>query len=134
MQVGTTYTWKTEGVRFSGSLVLNDEEEYIPRVRVGHGIQGIGTGSSATYGVLEKGLMTENGSFQAFFGLSNRSKESHLHGIYGLTYTPQGPVTFGYLRDGHNGHPFVSFTKDEYNIGVYLVAGETLGLSFGWSR
>jgi len=132
--VGASYVWATEGVRFIGSLVLAQEEEDTPRLRVGHGIQGIGKGSSATFGVLEKGFMTSSGSFQGFFGFSNRSKESHLHGLYGVSFTPDGPLTFGFQFDGHDGHPFVTYSQDQFNYGLYLVNGETLGLSFGWSR
>ena len=121
MQLGVAFLWKQQAFRFLGSYQLITETAKRPSLSVSAGVQGIGTGNPGFSATLEKGFQQGPGRLVVFGGVGLRTNESHAHPVGGVKYTPDGRWTLGLQHDGHEGHPFLTFTQDQFIVGGYLI-------------
>jgi len=135
LQVGAAFLWKQGAFRGLGSYTLVPETPTVPRISVGLGLQGIGTGNPGYFATAEKTRVLPEGSVTAYVGVGFRANEGHGHLLGGARMTPTGsPWTLGVQADGHNVHPFVSRRFNDLTLGLYLVNLKSPGLliAYAW--
>jgi hypothetical protein len=132
LSLGVAHLWKQNALRFLGSYQLVRETERLPSFSVSVGLQGIGTGNPGYAGTFEKNWTVGEGRLNAFAGVGWRSNENHAHPLGGIKYSPDGRLTFGYQHDGHQGHPFVTYSVGQWIGGVYLIGGRSPALMSGY--
>ena len=88
------------------------------------GVQGIGTGNPGFSVTAEKNFEMDGGRFNVFAGVGLRSNEDHGHPIWGAKYSWASGLTLGIQDEGHQRHPFVTFARNGWVVGFYLIGGE----------
>ena len=136
LQIGAALLWKQGAVRGLANYELIPERAIAPNLRVGFGLQGIGTGNPGYFATSEKTFSLKEGSLTSYIGIGFRTNEDHTHGLGGVKLTPAGSLwTLGVQFDGHWVHPFVTLSlRDGWTAGVYFVEGRSLGLLIGWAK
>jgi len=136
LQVGVALLWKQGAFRGLGNYELIPQTAKSPNLRIGFGLQGIGTGNPGYFATSEKTLEGSVGIVTGYVGIGWRANEDHSHGLAGLKFTPKGqPWTVGFQADGHSLHEFVTYqTRDGWSIGAYLIESKMPGLMFSWGR
>jgi|GEM_PF-1245226 len=134
LQIGTALLWKQGSFRFLGNYELIPERARTPNLRVGFGVQGIGTGNPGYFATSEKSFRVKGGSVNAYVGVGFRSNENHGHLLGGIKYSPNGPWTLGLQDDGHDKHPFVTYSRRDWTVGFYLIGLRSPGLMFSIQR
>lgn len=122
LRLGLAHLWKQNAFRFLASVRLHKETDSLPGVFASAGVQGIGTGNPGYSVTFEKNFRVGNGdTFNLFTGVGFRSNENHSHIIGGVKYAFSNGLTFGVQHDGHQTHPFATYSFDEWFVGYYLV-------------
>ncbi len=133
MQLGLAFLWKQAAFRALASWQAIQETDHIPSVSLSAGIQGIGTGNPGFSITTEKNLRFDDGGFiNGFVGLGYRTNESHVHPLGGFKWSPDGKFSLGFQHDGHDGHPFTTYSIENYVVGVYLIGGDRPALMAGF--
>lgn len=130
LQLGGVYFWRQGTVRLVANWMLIGETLVSPAIRIGHGVQGVGSGKTVTFATLEKSTGFADLNIEGYVGLSVRGFEGHFHELYGIKVTPTGPITVGLQFDGHNSHPFATYRLQSGSASVYLVNGKSLGFMY----
>jgi hypothetical protein len=127
--------WKQGAFRGLGNYELLPEKGDTPSLRVGFGLQGIGTGNPGYFATSEKTWTDQWGTWTGYVGLGYRSNEDHAHGLGGLKLSLPGPWTFGAQLDGHNAHLFTSHSlNQQWSVGLYWVELKSLGVMVSFAR
>lgn len=124
LSLGLGYLWKQNAVRFLGSLTAVPETLTTPSFNIMVGVQGIGDGNPGYAGTFEKNWSVGADKFNAYIGVGFRSNENHAHLIGGIKYTFANGLALGVQDDGHERNPFVTYGKDWWTVGLYLVDGQ----------
>jgi hypothetical protein len=133
LQFGVAFLWKQQAFRALANWQAITETSDSPSLSFSAGVQGIGTGNPGFSSTIEKNFSLSGGGLvNAFCGIGYRSNESHLHGLLGAKWTPDGKLTLGYQHDGHEGHPFVTYSVEPFVVGFYLIGGERPAIMGGW--
>lgn len=133
LQLGLAFLWRQEAFRVLASWQAIPEKAGTPSLNFSAGVQGIGTGNPGFSSTIEKNWRFEGTSyFNAYVGVGFRTNENHGHPLGGLKYSPDGKVTVGFQHDGHNGHPFATYSMNNVVLGAYLVAGRYPGAMVGF--
>jgi hypothetical protein len=111
--------------------VVVDEGPKTPNLKVGAGVQGIGTGNPGFFATSEKNFLWPDGGINVYAGLAARSNEDHVHGVGGVRLDPHGPWALGLQLDGHQGHPYLTHATGRIVLGFYLVGYERAGYLVG---
>ncbi len=133
LQLGVAWLWKQEAARALANYTFQTETMSRPRLRAGLGVQGIGVGNPGYFATAEKNWMREGWSLNGFGGLGLRSNESHAHLLGGFKAT-RGDWSLGLQLDGHDAHPFTSWSFDGGSVGFYWVGLETWGVMLSLQR
>lgn len=131
LTVGIAHLWKQNAFRALGSYVLSPETAELPSLSVSAGVQGIGTGNPGYSATAEKNLYMKEGTLNAFVGVGFRSNENHAHMVGGVKLTLTESWTLGIQSDGHENHPFVTYTQGQWIYGAYLVGTKGPALMLG---
>lgn len=135
LQLGSALLWKQGAFRALASYDVIPERARTPNLRVGFGVQGIGTGNPGYFATSEKNLATTGGHWNAYLGVGFRSNESHGHALGGLRYSALGsPWSLGIQNDGHASHPFVTHRTRDVTLGIYLVEMRSPGFMLSFTR
>lgn len=136
LQIGVAYLWKQGAFRALANYEVIKETAKAPSLRVGFGVQGIGTGNPGYFATSEKTLFLKEGAFTGYVGVGLRSNESHAHALGGLKFTPRGePWTIGFQHDGHELHPFAAYSfGDGWSVGAYWIGMKSPGVMVSWGR
>ncbi|HJP83791.1 MAG TPA: hypothetical protein VJ835_09830 [Fimbriimonadaceae bacterium] len=136
LQIGAALLWKQGAFRGLANYQLVKETVSQPSIRVGFGLQGIGTGNPGYFATMEKSLFLKEGGITAYAGVGFRTNEDHAHGLGGVKFSPADtPWTLGVQFDGHWAHPFATYRlKDGWSVGAYLVESRTPGLMISWAK
>lgn len=107
-----------------------------PNLRVGFGLQGIGTGNPGFFATSERSWAGNWGVVSGYLGVGYRTNEDHGHLLGGFKWTPStSPWTLGLQNDGHESHPFVSRNLGRgFTGGLYLVGLKSPGLMISYSK
>ena len=117
-----------------GNYLVIPETARTPNLRVGFGLQGIGTGNPGYFATSEKGFIVSGARVSAYLGVGFRSNEAHGHFLGGLKVTPPGHWTFGVQQDGHDTHPFAIVGLDRnWSAWLYLVETKSPGLMISYA-
>lgn len=131
--MGVAYLWKQTALRALVSWQAIQETGRTPSVSFSAGVQGIGTGNPGLSVTTEKNLiLDDSGYVNGFVGIGYRTNESHLHPLGGVKWSPDGRFALGFQHDGHLGHPFATYSIENYVFGAYLIGGERLALMAGF--
>jgi len=134
VSLGVAYLWKQGAFRGLANFALTTETERTPLVRVGAGLQGIGTGNPGYFGTVEKNRKIGSASVNAYLGIGLRANEGHGHLLGGLKVSPDDRWTLGLQNEGHETHPFVTYRIDRQYVGLYLINQKRPALMWSWSR
>jgi hypothetical protein len=135
LQVGVAYLWRQGAFRGLANYIVIPEGERHPDLRVGLGLQGIGTGNPGYFVTSEKNFSLPEGRLNAYVGVGFRANENHGHPLGGVKFTPPGPWTLGIQHDGHAAHPFIIYdTGGSPKLGLYLIEGRSLGFMISLTR
>jgi hypothetical protein len=136
LQLGVAYLWKQSAFRALGNYEVIAERQRTPNLRVGFGVQGIGTGNPGYFATSEKTLMMPEGRANVYLGVGFRANENHGHLLGGLKFSPKGgPYTLGIQNDGHTSHPFVNrYFGGGFSAGLYLIGMKTPGIMVSYAR
>ncbi|MBC8065821.1 MAG: hypothetical protein H7Y17_13395 [Chlorobia bacterium] len=136
LQVGVALLWKQGAFRGLANYEVIKETAKAPNLRVGFGVQGIGTGNPGYFATSEKTFAIPAGALTGYLGIGYRSNEDHAHGLAGVKFTPtQSAWTIGLQLDGHWAHPFAAYRIGKgSSAGAYLVEGKSPGLMVSWAR
>lgn len=89
------------------------------------GVQGIGTGNPGFSLTAEKNWDLPGARLNLFAGVGFRSNEDHAHPVAGMKYGLASGLGFGFQFDGHETHPFVTYSKGSAVFGLYLINGRS---------
>jgi len=131
LNFGLAYLHRQEALRVLGTYEVVPSYRGLPNLRLGFGVQGIGTGNPGYFATTEREVRTPSGALASFAGIGFRANESHSHGLLGLRFSPNGPWSFGAQLDGHGRHLFVTHDASATTFGVYLVDMKSFGLLVG---
>lgn len=131
LSLGVAHLYKQNAFRWLASVNLVPETSRTPAVNASAGVQGIGTGNPGYSLTAEKNFPLTRGSFNAFAGIGWRSNEGHSHPVAGFKWSPDGKLSFGLQYDGHATHEFVTYSKDQFVFGLYLIDSKDLGFLVG---
>lgn len=129
--VGVAYLHKQGAFRWLASVNLVPERATTPGVNASVGVQGIGTGNPGYSLTLEKNFAVGPSQLNVFAGIGFRSNEDHSHPLAGFKWSPDGKLTLGLQWDGHNTHPFTTYSHDNFVYGLYLANGKSVGYMIG---
>jgi hypothetical protein len=124
LQLGVAHLWKQNAFRALASYNAIPETERLPALNFSVGVQGIGTGNPGYSSTLEKNWKQPGGTLNAYLGVGYRSNESHVHPVGGIKFSFENGITLGLQDDGHQRNPFVTFSRDWWTVGLYLVGGK----------
>ena len=110
---------------------LAKETAHAPAVYASAGVQGIGTGNPGYSLTAEKNFPTASGTLNAFAGVGFRANEAHAHAVAGAKFGFPNGFSIGVQHEGHATHPFVSYTKEGWIVGLYLIEGKSMGYLVG---
>ncbi len=131
LNVGLAYLHKQEALRVLATYEVIPSDRGLPNLRLGFGVQGIGTGNPGYFATTEREVRTAAGELASFAGIGLRANESHSHGLLGLRFSPNGPWSVGVQHDGHGRHLFAAHKAATATFGIYLVDMKSLGLLVG---
>lgn len=131
LKIGAAYLHEQEAVRVLASLRVASETPSRPGLFVSAGVQGVGTGNPGFAATMEKNFRGENGTINIFAGAGLRTNENHAHPVAGFRLSLHNGISMGVQHDGHQSHPFVTYSKDSFIAGFYLVGGEAPGYMAG---
>ncbi len=136
LQVGVALLWKQGAFRGLANYELIAEKAHSPNLRVGFGLQGIGTGNPGFFATTEKTHFMKEGAATGYVGFGFRANEGHGHPLAGIKFTPkQSPWTVGFQHDGHAGNLFGSYRIGQgWSAGAYWISMKSLGLMVSWSK
>lgn len=132
LQLGVALLWKQGAFRGLANYEALQETAKSPNLKVGLGLQGIGTGNPGFFATSEKNWAFPSGNLNVFGGIGFRANEDHAHGLGGFKFSFPGPWTMGLQLDGHNAHPFVTYGWDRHSVGLYLIETKSLGFMWGY--
>lgn len=116
-----------------GNYALQTETDDLPLIRAGFGVQGIGVGNPGYFMTAEKNRSWGDVRANGYLGFGLRSNENHGHMLGGLKAS-RGAWSLGVQADGHNVHPFTTWSFDGGSVGVYLVESKSLGIMLSLER
>lgn len=128
LALGLAHLWKQNALRFLASANLHPETASIPGVNFSIGVQGIGTGNPGYGLTLEKNFSQR---LNAYAGIGLRSNEEHGHLLGGVKLNLGGPWTLGLQLDGHQEHPFATYSERGWIAGAYLIDLKSPALMLG---
>ena len=131
LRLGVAHLWKQNAFRALASVRLAKETMALPAVYASAGVQGIGTGNPGYSLTAEKNFHSKEGTFNAFAGVGFRANESHSHLVAGGKFGFTNGFSIGVQHEGHGTHPFVSYTKDGWIAGFYLIEGKSPAYMLG---
>ncbi|MDI9639365.1 hypothetical protein QPK87_19340 [Kamptonema cortianum] len=131
LRLGIAHLWKQNSFRFLASIRILAETENRPSLSASAGVQGIGTGNPGYSLTLEKNVDLDGLKVNAFAGVGFRSNESHGHPLGGVKLGVSENINIGFQNDGHQTHPFITFSKDEWVAGFYLIDGKSAAWMLG---
>lgn len=136
LQIGTAFLWKQGAFRGLANYELIPSRGKSPSLRIGFGLQGIGTGNPGYFATSEKGWAGSWGTASGYLGVGLRTNEDHGHLLGGFKFTPSRSLwTVGFQNDGHDTHPFVTRSLGGgFTAGAYLIALKSPGLLISYSR
>jgi hypothetical protein len=109
------------------------ESKHLPAINFSAGIQGIGTGNPGFGLTFEKNLTVAEGrALNAYAGIGWRSNEAHSHMLGGVKLALNSRWTVGLQLDGHDRHPFTTYSQGSMVIGLYLIQSKSLGIMTGF--
>jgi hypothetical protein len=114
-----------------GNYVVIEETANTPNLKVGAGVQGIGTGNPGYFATTEKNFQWAEGTLNVYAGIAYRANEDHGHMVGGVKLDPHGPWAIGLQLDGHQGNPYMTHSFDRFVVGFYLVGYEKPGYLLG---
>jgi hypothetical protein len=103
----------------------------MPAFYTSAGIQGIGTGNPGYSLTAEKNWHQSKGQLNTFVGIGFRSNESHSHLVAGTKYMLTNGLSVGVQAEGHNTHPFLTYSRGPEVVGIYLINGRRLATMVG---
>jgi hypothetical protein len=124
LRLGVAHLWKQNAFRFLGSYRFVKETATTPALYASVGVQGIGTGNPGYSVTAEKNFEVPEGHFNIFAGIGLRSNESHGHPVGGVKFSFRNGFSVGIQADGHQEHPFVTYSKEHLILGFYLIDGK----------
>ena len=131
LSLGVAHLAKQNAFRWLLAVNLSPETSTHPGINASAGVQGIGTGNPGYSLTAEKNWELGAGKLNAFAGIGFRSNENHAHEVLGIKYTTPDKWTFGFQRDGHETHPFVTYSFRQYTTGIFLINGKRTAYMFG---
>ena len=131
LRLGVAHLWKQNAFRGLASVRLAKETMTKPAFYASAGVQGIGTGNPGYSLTAEKNFPTSEGTLNAFAGVGFRSNESHAHAVAGAKFAFPNGFSIGAQHEGHSTHLFVSYTKDGWIVGFYLIEGKSPAYMLG---
>lgn len=124
LRLGVAHLWEQNAFRWLAAYRLLPETATRPSVHASAGVQGIGTGNPGYSLTAEKNFAGAEGSLNVFAGVGFRSNENHAHPVAGMKYSFTNGLTLGVQHDGHETHPFVTFSRNKLVVGFYLIDGK----------
>lgn len=121
LRLGIAELSKQGAFRFLASGTLALESDHSPAVNFSVGVQGIGTGNPGYSVTTEKNFMVGDDNLNLYFGIGFRSNESHGHPVGGVRFSLESGVGFGVQDDGHQHSPFVTYSHEQWVVGLYYV-------------
>jgi len=131
LTLGIAHLWKQNAFRALAAYQLSPETASLPSINASLGVQGIGTGNPGYSVTAEKNLRTKEGTWNAFVGAGWRSNEDHTHMVGGAKFTWSNRWTLGIQSDGHQKHPFVTYSPGQWVYGIYLIDAKSPALMVG---
>ncbi len=131
MTLGVAHLWEQNALRFLGSFALVSEAERSPAVNLSAGVQGIGVGNPGYSATAEKNFKQSFGSINIYAGVGLRSNENHIHGVGGIKFAFENGFVLGIQDDGHRSNPFLTYSKDQWTMGIYVVGWERIAYLVG---
>jgi len=131
LRLGIAHLWKQNAFRGLASVRLAKETMTSPAIYASAGVQGIGTGNPGYSLTGEKNFAMKEGVLNTFAGIGFRSNENHSHLVAGGKFAFPNGFSLGVQHDGHATHPFVSYTKQGWIVGFYLIEGKSPGYMLG---
>ncbi|MBX3113087.1 MAG: hypothetical protein KF836_00835 [Fimbriimonadaceae bacterium] len=131
ISLGIAHLAKQNAFRWLASVNISPESENLPAINASAGVQGIGTGNPGYSLTAEKNWNLSTGKFNSFLGVGFRSNENHAHAVAGAKYTLESGISIGFQMDGHQTHPFITYSKDNWTTGFFLVDGKQPAYMFG---
>ncbi len=132
MSIGLAHLWKQNAIRYLASVNLHPETEHLPGINLSAGVQGIGTGNPGFGLTGEKNFKLGITPVNAYVGVGFRTNEKHGHLLGGFKVSMNPRWTLGVQFDGHDHHPFTTFSREGMVIGFYLIQGKSLGVMTGF--
>lgn len=131
ISLGVAHLWKQNSLRWLASVSLVPESGPWPQINGSIGVQGIGTGNPGYSLTAEKSWQVGTGRANAYVGVGWRSNEDHSHFLGGFKYSPDNVWTLGLQLDGHDRHPFVTYSWERYVAGFFLIDGKAPAYMLG---
>jgi hypothetical protein len=131
LTLGVAELYKQGAFRALGSYLLSPETETLPSTHISAGVQGIGTGNPGYSATAEKNWQLGNGSFNAFVGVGYRSNTKVTRIVGGFKYSIDA-WAFGLQNDGLVSDPFLTYSRDRYTAGFYLIDLTHPAYLLGW--
>ncbi|MBA4294043.1 hypothetical protein C0431_13860 [bacterium] len=131
LSLGVAHLYKQNSFRWLASINILPESAKFPGINASAGVQGIGTGNPGYSVTAEKNWTLGEASLNVYSGAGFRSNENHAHGLVGLKYTTPDRWTFGFQNEGHQTHPFVTYSWDQYTTGLFLINGKSPAYMIG---
>jgi hypothetical protein len=131
VSLGVAHLAKQNAFRWLASVNIVPETAKLPALNASAGVQGIGTGNPGYSLTGEKNWSSPQGSFNFYAGLGLRSNESHAHGLFGFKYTTVNNWAIGLQNEGHQTHPFITYSFDQMTAGIFLINGKNLATMIG---
>ncbi len=121
LRVGIAHLLEQNAFRFLGSYRFVKETDRYPAIFASVGIQGIGTGNPGYSATAEKNWTSGKVRLNVFAGIGIRSNENHAHAVGGFKIGFENGFGLGLQADGHQKHPFVTYSNREMVYGFYLI-------------
>lgn len=132
LTVGVAHLWKQNAFRGLAAYQIAPEKGDLPMINASIGLQGIGTGNPGLSLTAEKNFSLGKGIMgNAYVGAGYRTNENHLHPVGGFKISPDGKLYLGVQHDGHQTHPFATYSVGQMIGGVYLINGKRLAYMLG---
>lgn len=131
LSLGVAHLYKQNSFRWLASINILPETTNFPSINASAGVQGIGTGNPGYSVTAEKNWNIGEAKFNVYSGVGFRSNESHAHGLFGFKYTTADRWTIGLQNEGHQTHPFVTYSWGQYTSGFFLIDGKSPAYMFG---
>lgn len=121
LRLGIAELSKQGAFRFLASGTLALESEHSPSVNFSVGVQGIGTGNPGYSSTLEKNFKMGENNLNLYLGIGFRSNENHGHAVGGVRFSMENGFGLGIQDDGHQRSPFLTYSQDQWLVGLYYV-------------